>query len=424
MLKKLRQGSLAMNTAWMTAGQGLRLVIQAVYFALIARSLGVVNYGAFVSVVALASILSPFSMLGGGNLLIKHIAQKSRSFSELWGAALTMTGLCGSGFLVLVVLLSHFVLPPAIPMRLVLLVATSDLIAQNIALMAGQAFQAYEKLHWTAGITVGISISRLLAMISLLMVQRHPNALQWGYAYFVSTVLIMGIALYCVSTQLGPPRFALYESMTDIREGFYFSASQSAQTIYNDIDKTMLAKLDTLAATGIYGAAYRIIDASFSPVSALLYAAYPGFFRAGKGGVRSAFAYGKPLLRRAFMYAALVSGALLLLAGLVPYVLGPEYVLTVVALRLLSPLPMLKATHYFLSDTLTGSGHQGLRSALQAGVAAFNVLINLWLIPAYSWRGAAWSSIASDFLLVCAVGTAVLVLWRKPVSIQEPVPLR
>jgi O-antigen/teichoic acid export membrane protein len=66
--------------------------------------------------------------------------------------------------------------------------------------------------------------------------------------------------------------------------------------------------------------------------------------------------------------------------------------------------------HYFLSDTLTGAGHQGLRSAIQTGVAAFNVLINFWLIPAYSWRGAAWSSIASDSLLACAVGTALYLL--------------
>jgi O-antigen/teichoic acid export membrane protein len=69
--------------------------------------------------------------------------------------------------------------------------------------------------------------------------------------------------------------------------------------------------------------------------------------------------------------------------------------------------------HFFLSDALSGAGHQGLRSAIQIGVALFNVLINFWLIPAYSWRGAAWSSIASDALLALGIGTAVLVLSRR-----------
>lgn len=407
----------------MTAGKGLTLVIQAVYFALIARSLGATNYGAFVSVVALAGILSPFSTLGSGNLLIKHVAQKTRSFSALWGAVLSMTSVCGLGFLAIVVLLSHFILPPAIPLRLVVAVTSADLIGQNIALTAGQAFQAYEQLHWTAGITAGLSVSRLVAVVSLLAIQRHPTALDWGYAYCISTAIVMAIALYLVADRLGSPRLSLYRSFADIREGFYFSASLSAQTIYTDIDKTMLAKLDTLAATGIYGAATRILDASFAPVSALLYAAYPGFFRAGKDGIKSAFTYARPLLKRALLFSGLLSAGMLLLAPLVPYVLGPQYNETVVALRWLSPVPVLRAAHYFLSDTLTGSGHQGLRTAIQVGIAAFSVIINLWLIPAYSWRGAAWSLIASNALLVCAVAIALLVLSRKPVLTQQPVSL-
>jgi hypothetical protein len=41
------------------------------------------------------------------------------------------------------------------------------------------------------------------------------------------------------------------------------------------------------------------------------------------------------------------------------------------------------------------------------------VLVNFWLIPAYSWRGAAWSSIASDGLLACGIGLAAFVLFRR-----------
>jgi O-antigen/teichoic acid export membrane protein len=82
---------------------------------------------------------------------------------------------------------------------------------------------------------------------------------------------------------------------------------------------------------------------------------------------------------------------------------------------------LLKATHYFLSDTLTGAGHQGLRSAIQAGVALFNVLINLWLIPRYSWVGAAWSSIASDALLAFSVGMAVYILSKTSRALVQTV---
>jgi O-antigen/teichoic acid export membrane protein len=217
-----------------------------------------------------------------------------------------------------------------------------------------------------------------------------------------------------VSAKLGSPAMSFARSLAEIREGFYFAVGLSAQTIYNDLDKTMLARLSTLSATGIYGAAYRLIDVSFAPVSALLAAAYPNFFRRGVGGVSSTFSYARMLLKHAVGYSVLACGGILLCAGLVPHVLGPEYVRTAEALRWLAPLPILKALHYFLSDTLTGAGYQGLRSAIQTAVALFNVLLNLWLIPAYSWRGAAWSSIASDGLLACAVGTTVFLLAVRP----------
>jgi O-antigen/teichoic acid export membrane protein len=108
-----------------------------------------------------------------------------------------------------------------------------------------------------------------------------------------------------------------------------------------------------------------------------------------------------------------VCAAILLCAGWVPYVLGPDYARIVEALRWLAVLPVLKAMHYFLADTLTGAGYQAVRTCIQAGVGAFNILINLWLIPAYSWRGAAWASIASDALLLCGIGSAVFLLSRQ-----------
>jgi O-antigen/teichoic acid export membrane protein len=156
----------------------------------------------------------------------------------------------------------------------------------------------------------------------------------------------------------------------------------------------MLARLSTLVATGIYGAAYRIVDVSFSPVSSLLYAAYPSFFRAGMGGIAASCKYARPLLIRSLGFSFLICTAILLFAGVVPRILGAQYAATAEALRWLSFLPILKSVHYFLSDVLTSAGHQAVRTVIQIGVALFNILINLWVIPAYSWRGAAVSSIA------------------------------
>ena len=79
----------------------------------------------------------------------------------------------------------------------------------------------------------------------------------------------------------------------------------------------------------------------------------------------------------------------------------------------LALLPFLKTIHSLLADTLTGSGHQRRRTLIQIVAAGFNVLVNLWLIPAYSWRGAAWSSLATDTLLAVLMCLAVIQVHRS-----------
>lgn len=409
----LLKSTLARNAGWMLLGQGLKLAIQALYFTLIARSLGAAKYGAFVGVVGLVGIAFPFGTLGSGYLLIKNVARDRRQFSGNWGRALSTTFLSSAILFGAVILVSRFTLPLTVPTQLVMLVAASDLFGLSITAVCGQAFIAFDLLKWTAAINVLLSGSRLGAAVILVFLYGSPSALQWGNFYFGSTTIVALVALLLVLLKLGPPTFTFSRTMAETREGFYFSVSQGAQTIYNDIDKTMLARLGTLDATGIYGAAYRLIDVTFAPVLSLLVAAYTNLFRVGTRGVSATFQYARPLILRALGYATLVGIAILSCAGIVPYILGGEYRPTTEALRWLAILPVIKAVHYFLSDTLSGAGYQGLRTVIQVGVAAFNVVINLWLIPAYSWRGAAWSSIASDGLLACGICTAVVVLSRR-----------
>jgi O-antigen/teichoic acid export membrane protein len=412
-MNRYLKGALARNTLWMVSGQGLRLIIQAVYFTVIARSLGANNYGAFLGVVALVGIVYPFGMLGSGNLLVKNVSRNKSLFAHYWGQALLFTLISTVVLFTLVVVLSTWLLPASIPLRLVTLVSGADLFGFSLITLSGFAFQAVEQLKWTATINVLMSGARLAGALFLISLHRHPTVLQWGYVYCWTTALVVITALALVSFKLGWPKFNLQRSAHELREGFYFSSSISAQTVYNDIDKMMLARIGTLDATGIYGAAYRLVDVSFVPISSLLAAAYPSFFRKGTDGLAATLTYARRLLPRAFAYAALVSTSILLFAGLVPYILGPEYTRSVEALRWLALIPMLRVTHYFFSDALTGAGFQGVRTSIQAGVAIFNVLINFWLIPQYSWRGAAWASLASDGLLVCGIGLAVVVLNRQ-----------
>jgi O-antigen/teichoic acid export membrane protein len=397
----------------MLLAQGLRIVLQAVYFVIIARALGAEQYGAFVGVTALVAILAPFASLGSGNLLIKNVSRNRVLFGEYWGNALFMIFTSGLVLIVLVLCIAPIFLPKTIPVLLIFLVAVTDLIFARLLDTAGQAFQSVLWLSKTAQLNILPQITRVMAALVFVSFFPKSGALGWTFLYLVSTAVSALVGVLLVHRSLGLPKLAISRIMPELAEGFYFSISLSAQTVYNDIDKTMLAGLSTLEATGIYAAAYRLIDVAFVPVRSLLAAAYAKFFQHGAAGISGSMSLAKRLLPVASSYGAIAGIGLFLFAPVVPYVLGDEYVGAVEALRWLAPLPFLKAMHYFAADTLTGAGFQGVRSAVQVLIALFNVLINLWLIPLYSWRGAALSSLASDGFLMLGLWMMVAFFYRQ-----------
>lgn len=408
LLHRLAESLLARNASWMLLGQGVRTVIQAAYFILIARSLGAEGYGAFAAVAAMVAIAGPFAGIGSGNLLVKNVSRNKDLFAESWGKALVLTSVSGMTLLGAVVLTAIYVLPGSISPFLALYVGLSDLLFVRILDIGGQAFQAVQRLARTAQLYALLSVARLTAALGLYLCSASPSATQWGFLYLASTAAASLVAVLLVNRELGRPAFGRRGLFSEFQEGLYFSISVSAQNVYNDLDKTMLARFSTLSDTGIYAAGYRLIDVAFMPVRSLLFATYTKFFRQGAAGIAGTLAVARQLAPFAAAYAACAGLMLYWVAPAIPYVLGIEYGSTVTVVRLLAVLPFLRALHYFAADTLTGAGYQGTRSGIQVGVAAFNAVLDLWLIPGYGWRGAAWASVASDGLLAAWMWATVL----------------
>lgn len=404
----------------MFAGRGVRLVIQAAYFVLIARALGVENYGAFVAALALAGILAPFATLGSGNLLVMHVSRDRARFRDYWGKALLVTLISSALLLALVAVISRFALP-SLPMRVVLMIALADLLFYRLIDLSGQAFQSVERLNLMAALQVSVSLCRLAGALFLATVVQNPTVENWSLIYMMTTAAAGLASIYAVSRSLGMPAFSFSLDRTGFRQGAYFSISLSAQSVYNDLDKTMLARLSTLEATGIYGIAYRLIDVSFTPIGAVLNATYARFFQHGAAGIGASAKFARRLMPSAAAYGALAGVGLFVFAPKLPLVLGDDYALAVEAIRWLAPIPMLRCMHYLVSDAITGAGYQGARSAAQFGVAILNFLLNLWLIPVHGWRGAAWASLASDSMLLLSTASILWYLTKRDTVRVDPV---
>ena len=404
---------LGRDTVWMFSAQVLRTALQIGTFVIVARLLGASQFGVFISVVAGVSILAPFASWGAGNLLVKNVALDADTFRASWGNALVVSFIIGCVLTVAFVLVGSWVFSREVTVFLVILVCISNLVFSKVTETAIYAFQGLQRFGFATLVYVLWEFFRLLGAVALLVFSDSHTAITWAELYLLGSVAAALAAFGLVSYILGKPRpaFALFHR--DVRQGLYFSSSLAAQTVYNDIDKTMLARLSTTESAGIYAAAYRLIDGASVPISSLLYAAYPRFFQKGAEGIQGSSAFALRLLPRALIYAVMASIGLFLMAPLLPRILGGGYSQMVGGIRLLSILPVFRTLHYFAGDTLTSAGHQGWRTLGQAIVVVVNILGNFWFIPHYSWRGAAWVSLASDLLLGVLLWGLVLVFFAR-----------
>ncbi len=401
-MKGLRGG-----TAWLTGAQAGRLALQSATFVLIARALGAHGFGAFVAALALVSVLSPFAALGAGNLLVMHVARDSRSFAQHWGAVLLTVPLAGVPLAALSLGLGGLLLP--VSLTLVALVAAAELFCARIAELAGQAFQGLERARAFALVTMVSPALRLGAAVAFaLSASRSPET--WGAFYLGASAIAALVGLLVVTACLGLPRFSPSALSNAVRQGAWFALAQSSANIYTDIDKTMLARLGSLPAAGVYAVAYRATAMAFTPVAGMLAATYARFFKRGQEGIDGSRRFAVELLPAAALYGAAAGVGLVLLAPVLPHILGPDYASAEGALRWLAPLPLIQAVYYLAGDALTGAGYQRVRTYAQLAAAGLNVLLCLLLVPLYSWRGAAAATLVTLGLLALVLWTAVAVV--------------
>jgi O-antigen/teichoic acid export membrane protein len=81
--------------------------------------------------------------------------------------------------------------------------------------------------------------------------------------------------------------------------------------------------------------------------------------------------------------------------------LGHEYRSLPEYLHLLGAIGALRGAHTVAAAILAGADQQPRRTIGQIASAFINLGLNLWWIPRWGWRGAAYSSIVAEAALAC-----------------------
>ncbi len=394
-----RPGSLRRQTAWLLSGNGAALGFQALYFLLIGRMLGASEYGAFVGVVALINVMSQFSSLGMEMVLLRTVSRDRTAFAAAWGRALVVSL---AGFCVLfctALVYGRLFLSPTLRVLLPYL-AVSDALFGKVVQLSSRALQGAGLVRWSAKLQALTNAARAAAAAGLFLWSvrggGQVSVLLWARVYCAASLAVAVAGFLAASRLLGRPQWTRVRR-AHLAEGLSFSLSSSAISVYNDIDKAVLASEGMLREAGVYGAAYRVIDVLSTPLYSLFAAASPGLFREGAAkGPPAAMRSAQGLLRWAVPFGFLAAAALFLCAPLLPKMFGPSFAGSVSVLRFLCLLPLLRGLHYAWGTAITACASQWLRTGAQAGVAAVNLLLNLVLIPRWGWHGAAAASLLTD----------------------------
>jgi O-antigen/teichoic acid export membrane protein len=408
----LQENTLVRNTGWMVLGQGANFFVQAGYFLLVAKLLGVTQYGVFAGAYALVSTVSPYSTLGSAMLFMRYAGADRNSAPLYWGNALATT-ICSSVVIGAILMPVGCQLLGMQSVALILVLVASNCCMSQIVSSASVVFQTFEILKATAGLQALSNLLRLIAVGILVLTLHHASAFQCALGILASSMLAALTAVICVKGHIGGMHTNGKLFRLRFWEGLGFSFAGSTQTAYNDLDKLMLSHYGMNAANGIYTMAYRIVDFSTTPVTAMDSAILPRYFALHQNGSGEV----KRLARKGIPLAALVGlGAAcctLVASPFVVAIVGHSFAEALHAVRWLCWLPALRGIHQLSGGVLTATGNQNYRTAAQFTVAVLNLVLNILWIPAHGWLGAAWATLISDGSL-CVLNLGLMFLMGLP----------
>jgi O-antigen/teichoic acid export membrane protein len=412
--RKMQQGVLLRNSLWMLLGQGLSVVAQAGYFIAIARLLGSLEYGMFVGAAASVGMVSQYGSFGSGLLFLRYVSPDHSRFAGYWGNILLSVATFGTLLVVGLGAVSPWLLHGT-DARIIVLLAIGDCICSQLTTAVSQVFQAFEKMRYSAILNLLTSVTRMILALVLLFTLHRADALTWAITSLTISLLTAVGGVITVTRHFGLPEFRPRLFLDRAREGFVFAVSGSTTSIYNDVDKAMLAHFGMNAANGIYTMAYRVVDIATMPIRSVHAAAFPRFFRKGAGaeGLAGTEPLARKLLSRTAILGAVAGVLMFVCAPLVPIFVGKGFLPSVGALRWLCLIPLFRCFHLAAGDALAGAGRQGIRLTFQMVAAGANVVLNLLLIPRFSWLGAAWASLATDGMLGLFLWTTVLCMMAR-----------
>ncbi|MEO9324220.1 flippase [Nocardioides sp. C4-1] len=397
-----------LNTSWLIGSRLGQAVLGWGGTLLIARTLSIEDFGRFTLIFTILGLMSVVTDMGIGRIAVRGMLGElegddgqplaggdAAHFAGAYLLLRTLLGVVGYVLVIVIVLaLGHprVAVGAAVAGVVVLLATPSsalDVVFQARLRMGGVSVLGVVGLAAQFALTAALAAAGgTLLLFCIPAVLCQVVILAWK----------IPAAHRLVPIRLRVDR-ALWWRM--LREALPLTVGLGLATIYYRVDAIMLSQLDDFDAVGIYGVSYKFIDIVQSvavavtvPLLTVLVTTWPGDL----AGFRAA-------VRRSTMLLGLLGGtAIVGLVGfaepLTSVLYGEHYAVGANATKVLAvAIGLALLTSLAITCLVAIERHRGYPLVMLAGLV-LNLGLNIALIPAYSYRGAAVATLISEVVVL------------------------
>lgn len=325
----------ARNFMVQTVGKGLSVILGLFVLALLTRSLGAEEYGAFTTAFTFLQFFGVIVDFGLTLTLVVMLSEPGADEKKVAGNIFTLR-MVSAGLLFLAAPLLVLLFPWSETVKMSVAIGAAGYVAMAGAGLLVGVFQTHQNV-WRA------SLAELLDRVLLFVFCLYAAKNGWGaeammWAHTIAHAGWLFISLYFAGRFVPVrPRFDLSLWKEILRRSWPMGLSIFFNLLYLKGDILILSLFRPAADVGNYGAAYRVLDVLTVIPTIFMGLLLPNLVRDWKQGNKAEF---RQHLSRAFdafalMYLPVVAGAWALSGPLITLVAGDEFVPAGAILKLL-----------------------------------------------------------------------------------------
>ena len=390
---------IAYNVVFSAVVKVLSTILALVGIGFITRYLGKEGFGDYATVLAFFSFFGAIADLGLYSISVREISRKGADERKIMGNVFTFRIV--SSFLVF--LLSPIIiifLPYSHEVKMGIMLSAAAFMLSSSYMVLNGIFQknlAMDKVMAAELLGKIIQVSFIILAIKK----------DWGFTAIVFSLVVCMLINFSSVFLLsrGYLKFRLRADFSYwkkfLKMSFPMGISVAITFMYFKMDTIMLSIMKGSADVGIYNAAYKIIEnITFFPamIMGLILPLMSRHIFSDKKKFKSIS--DKTFKIFSILTVPLVVGALFLAEKIIILIGGAGFAESANILRvLIFALAFIFFGHFFNSILIVGNLQKKLMKAL-AVCAAFNISTNLILIPLYSYKAAAITSVFTEILVV------------------------